>query len=120
MWLVKQVKVKLLNKSFKIVLKLIVYKISAGFPELGLPVFDPLKLRALDIEQGGNSPVNLKIHLRNFELIGLSRTKFISIQGFTKDYDKARMELKFNIPSWQILGPYKIDGRVLILPVAGK
>ena len=104
-----------------IVVKIIfVYDVSSGFSELGLPVFDPLKLRSLDIEQGGNSPVNLKIHLRNFELIGLSRTKFTSIQGFTKDYDNARMELKFNIPSWQIFGPYKIDGRVLILPVAGK
>jgi len=102
------------------VLEIIVYKISLGYPELGLPVFDPLKLRSLDIEQGGNSPVNLKIHLRNFELIGLTGVKFISIQGFTKDYDNARMELKFTIPTWQIFGPYKIDGRVLILPVAGK
>lgn len=93
--------------------------INLGYPELGLPVFDPLKIDKLNIEQGGNSPVNLKIHLKNFELIGLSGVKFTSIQGFKKDYDNAKMELKFSIPSWQIFGPYKFDGRVLILPVQG-
>ena len=90
-----------------------------GYPELGLPVFDPLKIDKLNIEQGGNSPVNLKIHLRNFQLIGLSGVNFVSIEGFQKEFDNAKMELKFTIPTWQILGPYKFDGRVLILPVQG-
>jgi hypothetical protein len=58
---------------------------------------------------GGNSPVNLKIHLKNFDLIGLSATKFISIKGFNKEYDNQKMELKFTIPSWQIFGPYKVS-----------
>ena len=99
-----------------------------GYPDLGLPVFDPLRLEKLNIEQGenflfdwfkphksiigffisslgGNSPVNLKIHLRNFDLIGLSGVKFISIQGFQKEFHNQKMELKFTIPSRQIFGP---------------
>lgn len=108
--------------------ELIIYDIyiRLGYPELGLPVFDPLRLQKLDIEQGenffllltsnrnfflhkgGNSPVNLKIHLKNFDLAGLSGVKFTSIQGFQKDFNNQKTELKFTIPSWQILGPYKV------------
>jgi hypothetical protein len=94
-------------------------KIFLGIPEFNVPVFDPLKLEKLNIEQGGSSPVNLKIHLRNFELNGLSGVKFTGIQGFGKEFDNTKMELKFSIPTWQIFGPYKFDGRVLILPVQG-
>lgn len=50
----------------------------------------------------------------------MSGVKFVSVNGFTKDYDNARMDLKFTIPTWQIYGPYKFDGRVLILPVQGE
>lgn len=101
------------------------YSLLIGYPELGLPVFDPLQLQKLDIEQGANlntfwylfliklfsggtSPVNLKIHLRNFQLLGLSGVKFHTIKGFGKDYHNQKMELKFHIPTWQIFGPYKV------------
>lgn len=85
----------------------VVKRASQGYPEFGLPVFDPLKIDAMNIEQGGNSPVNLKIHLRNFELIGLSNVKFVSIQGFGREFDNTKMELRFTIPTWQILGERK-------------
>lgn len=110
-------------------LSLFVSFVYVGYPELNLPVFDPLRLEKLNIEQGenfclidlkplinfffisslgGNSPVNLKIHLRNFDLIGLSGVNFKSIQGFQKEFHNQKMELKFTIPSWQIFGPYKV------------
>lgn len=57
---------------------------------------------------GGNSPVNLKIHLRNFDLLGLSGVNFVSVQGFQKEFHNQKMELKFTIPTWQIFGPYKV------------
>lgn len=41
-----------------------------GYPEIGLPVFDPLRIEKLNIEQGGDGPVNLKIALRNFDMKG--------------------------------------------------
>lgn len=90
-----------------------------GYPELGLPIFDPLKIEKMNIEQGGNGPVNLKINLRNIKLGGLSDIKFSKIDGFRKDYDKARMELRFKYPVLSIEGPYKLDGKVLVLPVQG-
>lgn len=90
-----------------------------GYPELGLPIFDPLRIEKLNIDQGGNGPVNLKMLLRNIDLHGLSELTFTKIDGFRKDYDKAKMELRFRYPVMQIQGPYKLDGKVLVLPVQG-
>lgn len=98
----------------------IVSKGKSAYPELGLPVLDPLSIDKMDIEQGGDSPVNLKINLRNFYIRGLSETKFTKIDGFKRDYDKAKMELRFKFPVLRIEGPYKLDGKVLVLPVQGE
>lgn len=91
---------------------------SQGYFELGLPVIDPLKIDKMNIQQG-QGPVSLKISLRNFDLKGLSDVRFSKIEGFQRDYDKARVELRFKYPSMRIEGPYKIDGRFLVLPVQG-
>lgn len=90
-----------------------------GYPELGLPVFDPLKIEKMNLEQGGNGPVNLKINLKNIKLSGLSDVRFTKIDGFRQEYDKAKMELQFKFPALGIEGPYKLDGKVLVLPVQG-
>lgn len=44
------------NSLCQVVCELITYDvyIRTGYPELGLPVFDPLRLQKLDIEQGEN------------------------------------------------------------------
>lgn len=97
----------------------IVSKGKKGYPELGLPVLDPLSIDKMDIEQGGDSPVNLKINLRNFYIRGLSDMKFTKIDGFKKDYDKTKTEIRFKFPVLRIEGPYKLNGKVLVLPVQG-
>lgn len=63
--------------------------------------------------------MNLKMLLRNIDLHGLSELKFTKIDGFRRDYDKAKMELRFRYPVMHIQGPYKLDGKVLVLPVQG-
>lgn len=96
----------------------IVKRTPKGFPELGLPVAEPLRVEKLNIEQGGDGPVNLKIQLRNFDLKGLSKVQFVSFAGLEKiDDGKITVTLKF--PHLELDGPYKIDGKVLILPVQG-
>lgn len=42
-----------------------------GNKELGLIPFDPLKLEKLSIVQNEQSPVNIRLHLRNISLTGL-------------------------------------------------
>lgn len=97
----------------------IILKGKQGYPELGLPVFDPLKIEKMNIEQGGAGPVNLKIQLRNFDLRGLSNVRFHKIDGFPERFEKAKMEFRFLYPVMHIQGPYKLEGRVLVLPVQG-
>lgn len=97
----------------------IVSKGKSGYPELGFPVFDPLKIEKMNIVQGGDGPVTLKLNLKNIELSGMSQMVFSKMDGFRKDFDKARIEMRFKYPSLNIHGPYKLDGRVLVLPVQG-
>lgn len=97
----------------------IVSKGKLGYPELGLPVFDPLRIEKMNIEQGGTGPVNLKILLRNFYMSGLSNLQFRKVEGFPANFERAKVEFHFLYPVLHIEGPYKLDGKVLILPVQG-
>ena len=67
----------------------------------------------------GDGPVNLKIHFKNFDFIGLSSSKFTKIDGFKREYDKNKIELRFVPPIFKLVGPYKMDGKILLLPAQG-
>jgi len=90
-----------------------------GYPELGIPPFDPLKVEKMDIVSAGDGPVSLKLYLKNIEIFGLSGIEFSSIEGFNHIEETGKIDMKFNIPFMQILGPYKVEGRMLVLPVQG-
>lgn len=90
-----------------------------GYPELGLPVLDPLSVAEMNIEQGTDQPVSIKLKLWDAQLTGLSKLKFSSITGLSKNSDKDKVELKFKIPVLSIRGKYKIDGKILVIPVQG-
>jgi hypothetical protein len=97
----------------------ILSRANQGYLDIGLPVFDPLQIERMKIDQGGEGPVNLKINFKNVQLKGLSGVKFTKIDGFKKDYDKAKMEFRFQYPVLSIEGPYRLEGKVLVLPVQG-
>ena len=42
--------------------------------------------------------VQLKIEMENFEFRGMSKIKFTKVDGFRKNFEKAKIELKFNFP----------------------
>mgnify|MGYP003530035012 FL=1 len=62
-----------------------------------------------------SGPVNILANLKNVEIDGFSKAKIYEISGF----DKNLMTLKMKVPSSTIVGPYTIDGYILILPVKG-
>jgi Haemolymph juvenile hormone binding protein (JHBP) len=96
----------------------IVSRGKTGYPELGLGVFDPLRVDKMLIHQK-TGPVLLKIDLKNFKFGGLSDIKFSKVDGFRREFEKAKIEMKFIYPVLNFNGPYKLEGKVLILPVAG-
>lgn len=91
----------------------------SGFPQLGLPVFDPLRIGSMNINQGNGGPVSIKISFRDFDLGGLSGIKFTKISGFGKDFNRTKLQFDYVYPTMSIQGPYKLDGKVLVLPVQG-
>ena len=89
------------------------------FSGLGLPPLDPLAIDKLDIEQGGNHSVQISLKLRKVHLIGLSKAKVYKISGFQSDPNKMKLEIKMKSPLGVVKGPYKINGKVLVLPIQG-
>jgi hypothetical protein len=97
----------------------IMKKGSKGYADLGLPVFDPLFINKIGIDQGGDGPVVLKIDMKNVSIYGFSGVKFKSIKGLSKNIDKAKIDLRYSQPLFQMIGRYQSNGKVLVLPVHG-
>uniref|UniRef100_U5ETV6 Putative hemolymph juvenile hormone binding protein n=1 Tax=Corethrella appendiculata TaxID=1370023 RepID=U5ETV6_9DIPT len=88
-----------------------------GHIGLNLKSLDPLKIEKMDIVQGGDSPVNIVLNFTNVDFNGLRKAKVHSISGFVSNPKK--MEVRLKAPVLSLIGNYKINGRVLILPIAG-
>lgn len=91
-----------------------------GIRKLNLIPLDPLKIDKMDIVQGGNSPVNIVLNFRDVDFLGLSRAKVKSVKGFDPDFHNKKIEIKILFPSASLLGDYKVNGRVLVLPIQGQ
>lgn len=84
-----------------------------------MPVFDPLFVKKIQINQGGSGSVVLKLDLTNANMFGFSGVTFKSITGFGENIDKAKIDMKYSHSVFQLIGPYKAEGKILILPVQG-
>ena len=91
-----------------------------GNNELGLPTIDPLFIDKLNIIQGGgSSQVKLNIDLKDTKMYGISNAAYYKANGFKKDPEGNKLEIKIKIPLLQIVGNYKASGQILILPIQG-
>lgn len=82
-------------------------------------MFEPLRINKLEIVQP-DGPVTLKLYFKNLDLHGLSKARITKASGFEKTFTKAKIEVGVDFPSMRLEGPYKIDGRVQVLPVQGQ
>lgn len=94
-------------------------KFAKGLPALGLPSIEPLKVEKLTIEQGGNSPITIKLYFKNLEYSGFSNAKMTKFEGPGDKIDGGRFNFDIQAPLIQQLGAYKINGKVLVLPIQG-
>lgn len=90
-----------------------------GHAGLNLIQIDPLHISDITLKQGSESPVNIELNFKETDLIGLQAHDFYSIKGFQKD-NQGAYEIKLKGPVIYLIGPYKISGRVLILPIQGE
>lgn len=131
--------------GFQIAVKFINFEWFASFlftPEghngINLIPIDPLHIPSILIKQGAESPVNVELKFTDVDLTGLTshrftkmewvtaiskqellfKTRFSSFSGFTKE-PAGKYVLKVSGPVLYLVGPYKISGRVLVLPIQG-
>lgn len=91
-----------------------------GVSELGLESVDPLKIKKMNIVQGGgNSSVQIDLKFREVELLGLKNAEFYKVAGFKADPEKNKLEFNFKTKLATIMGPYTINGKMVILPIMG-
>jgi len=92
---------------------------SKGHSGLNLIQVDPLHISEITLKQGSESPVNIELNFKETDLIGLAAHDFYSMKGFQKG-EQGAYEIKLKGPVLYLIGPYKISGRVLILPIQGE
>lgn len=98
----------------------VVGRVGNGHPGLNLPPIDPLHVKAINIAQGAESPVSIKLDLMEQDLIGLKDIKVHSVRGFETNPEGQVFSVNATAPQVQLVGNYKINGRVLVLPIQGQ
>lgn len=99
-------------------------KVLEGFSKEGhnginlLPL-DPLYIPKLTILQGEASPVNVDLSFKDNYMYGLKNARFHKIDGFQEN-PNGKYEFRYKAPRIDLAGPYKISGKVLILPIQGE
>jgi hypothetical protein len=85
-----------------------------------LPSLDPIKIDRLDLERDEKSPVNIKLNFKNINLSGFSQAKVYKLNGFRKNPNGDKIEIRLKTPRLTITGPYKSQGKILLLPINGE
>ncbi|KAL7024881.1 hypothetical protein ACKWTF_013232 [Chironomus riparius] len=86
-----------------------------GNADIALPSIDPLISKVMRVVQD-SGPVVIEATMTNFEIHGFSKGKFKKFRGF----DKNVLEIELKAPSGVFKGPYKLNGKILIIPVTGE
>lgn len=86
---------------------------------LGLPQIDPLKVEKIIVKQE-SGPVVITANFRNIDLSGLSKSRVYKVSGFTASPENGKLEIRFKTPLASVVGPYKVNGRILGLPIGGE
>ncbi|XP_061390856.1 protein takeout-like [Musca vetustissima] len=89
-----------------------------GDGSINLIAIDPLVIKEISIKQGAESPVNIDLQFINNKLTGLKNAKVVKVKGFGKDL-AGKHEIHLMAPEIELAGNYKVDGRILVLPITG-
>lgn len=92
---------------------------SQGNAELGLEQVDPLKVDNITVVQEAG-PVTLKANFRDLDIRGLSKAVVYKVTGFNQEPGNSKLEIRLKTPLASAIGPYKADGKVLVIPIGGE
>lgn len=74
----------------------------------------------MDIEQDQSSPVAISLNFRDLKVSGLSKAVITKVIGFESDPRNSKFELEAAVSMLSLIGKYRINGKVLILPITGR
>ncbi|CAH1111899.1 unnamed protein product [Psylliodes chrysocephalus] len=86
-----------------------------GIPDLDIPSVEPLIIPEVIIDQG-SGPVSLRSVYKDIKVYGPSK---FTIKDIKVDLEKDKMRIKLWIPSLKVSCKYSIDGKILMMPIAG-
>lgn len=90
-----------------------------GDESFGLPKMVPLKMEDVIISRDSVNPIAIQLSLRNPFGYGVNNLRARKVKGFGKN-PEGRHEIIIAAPYLTMLSDYKIDGKVLILPIKGE
>uniref|UniRef100_D2SNY3 DUF233 protein n=1 Tax=Heliothis virescens TaxID=7102 RepID=D2SNY3_HELVI len=84
---------------------------TAGIPEVGVEVLDPVHFNIIKINLSG-----LKLAIKDSDVYGLKKSV---IDKLSVDTEKKLVQLNFHVAPIELKGKYKASGMLLILPISG-
>lgn len=103
-----------------IINEIVLKTLPTGLKELNLVSFEPLHADKLAIENGGQSPVRIKLYFRDINYHGIGNGHIDNLIGLGKELNNTKFGFDLKVPKITQLGKYKINGQVLILPIQGE
>ncbi|XP_047097512.1 protein takeout-like [Schistocerca piceifrons] len=89
-----------------------------GIPSLGLPPLDPLHFTQIKIKDSPERPVTLSLEFNEVDIIGNGNAIIDDVEMKPGSY---YMKTKVHTDKpLTLVGPYKAEGKVLVLPVKGE
>lgn len=105
-----------LNSCMKLALKSALPELVKGIPSLGVLPIDPLNIMNMEIKQG-SGPVSIDLTFINVNMTGIGS---LSLTSVNTDWDAYKVEINAVLSEPIVIkGNYKINGKVLILPITG-
>lgn len=106
--------IQLSHDCFFVTFQKKLFILHAGNSDIALSSIDPIKAKVLRVIQD-SGPVEIEATMINFEIQGFSKGEFYRFGGF----DRNVLEIGLRTPAGVFRGPYKINGRILVIPVIG-
>ncbi|GLV39172.1 uncharacterized protein CBL_06223 [Carabus blaptoides fortunei] len=104
-----------LNECVKESVELLRPMLNNGIPEFGIPSIEPLIIPEVVLDQGSGA-ISVRSTYTNIKVFGPSQ--FI-LKSVKIDQEKNRVRIKLWLPSLYLVSKYKMDGRILMMPISG-
>uniref|UniRef100_A0A1B0EV46 Uncharacterized protein n=1 Tax=Lutzomyia longipalpis TaxID=7200 RepID=A0A1B0EV46_LUTLO len=78
-----------------------------------------LKIKNATLVQEGRGAINFVLQFRDFDFIGYRDSKILDARGWPENFDGTIAEMSVKAPKFTLIGPYTINGNLLLLPIQG-